>query len=321
MSAKTNNSKISIANVIAVAALAGLGVVTFLGAMLHSPGGSPGGPVIYAIGYIIALGALLFLGMYAKGVDNNPEKWRWVEWGCIALYIIIALLMAKPFLRYFYISSKKGELQEQANSEIRAIRTIYKNYNDQCENSLSLASEQIKSYMDSKNQDVDVALKEYVRDVVRDDLPAWRKKGVLVTKVKEEDKEFKELQELDSLIQKWNTIQLPAIAKRLEAKDADVINSLKKKIEDYGRDNKFIPVVKGSQTEPYKLDGYAKFDLGQSPKPIFAETLRNTDGNTVGGWFVYAILHLLVLFNLLVAPRSKDVNPNRKNKIGIGQRL
>ena len=313
-----NNNKITIANVIALAALAGLGVVSFFGALLHSPDGSPGGPLMGAICIVLGLAFLLFLGIYAKGAESNAEKWRFVEWGCLALYIVVALLTAKPFLRFFYVNSQKTELKNQATSELQAIQNIYKNYNKQCEQSMTLAKEQIANYMLSGYKGANDSLKQYVlqrvfggKEVDKDkQLNSWYDKGLQA--VKKEDNS--QLDSLNTLISNWSIMQLNNIAQQLALQDTTVLATLNKKIESCNNNQELIPNITGSKTEPYKLDGFVKFDLGQSPQPKFAEMLSKADGNTIGGWVIYAILHLLVLFNLLVAPRSKDVNPIKGNR-------
>lgn len=304
-----NNSKITIANIIALAALAGLGVVSFFGALLHSPDGSPGGPIIGAICLVVGLGFLLFLGIYAKGAESNAEKWRFVEWACLALYIVVAIFTAKPFLRFFYVNSQKSELQKQATSELQAIQSIYKNYNKQCEQSMALAKEQIENYKFSGYKSANDSLKKYV-DTRCTDLDFWYNNALPVVK----EKEHPELDSLNTLISNWSIMQLPNIAQQLALQDTTVLVKLNQKIESYNNNKQLIPNITGSKTEPYKLDGLVKFDLGQSPQPKFAEMLGKADGNTISGWIVYAILHLLVLFNLLVAPRSKDVNPIKGNR-------
>lgn len=324
-----NSGKISIANYLSIAALAGLGVVSFFGSLLHSPDGGLGGPVFSAIALVVVLGALLFLAIRAKGADSNAEKWRIVEWVCLLLYIVVAVLASKPFLRFFYINSQKSDLQAQAFQETKAIRSLYQNYNQQCEQFIKQASEQIENYKDSKDnsksaknvknksksgkdandKNAEDALSLYVEkncQVMAD----WRKKALLVVQLDQD----KDLDEIDDLISNWSLMQLPTLSQRLAEKDTTALVSLKAKIAAYEKDNSLIPVVTGSQTEPYRLDGFAQFELGESPQPKFAEMLRNADGNTTTGWIVYALLHLLVLFNLLVAPRSVDVNPLSRNK-------
>lgn len=304
-----NSGKISIANILSLAALAGLGVVSFFGSLLHSPDGSPGGPAISAIAMVLGLAILLFLAIHAKGADSNAEKWRIVEWGCLVLYIVVALLAAKPFLRFFYINSQKSELQTQAFQETKAIRSLYQSYNSQCDAAIKHASEQIENFKNSKSKNPDPALSEYVKKQCQD-MSGWRNKALLATKVDKDDN----LEYLDGLITSWSLLQLPSLAQRLAEKDTTVLVALKKKIAAYGESSGLIPVIAGSQTEPYRLNGLTQFELGESPQPKFAEMLRNADGNTAIGWIVYALLHLLVLFNLLVAPRSVDVNPLSRNK-------
>ena len=55
--------KITIANILALIGLAGIGVVTFFGIQLHSSDGTPGGAIIGAIALVVGLGFLLMMSI------------------------------------------------------------------------------------------------------------------------------------------------------------------------------------------------------------------------------------------------------------------
>jgi hypothetical protein len=112
-------------------------------------------------------------------------------------------------------------------------------------------------------------------------------------------------------------MQLASIATDLEARDAEAWNEVKSMIKNYEEQHKLIPVISGGGGEPYKLDGYAKFELGEQPEALFAQQLRSLDGNTVLGWIIYIVLNLMVLLNYVVASRADFVGPtNRNSPIG-----
>lgn len=123
---KKDNGNISIANIIALIGLAGIGVITFLGILLHSSDGTPGGAIIGAITLLAGLCFLLVMSIKAKSAKDNPDKWRYVEWGCLILYIIVAGYFASPFQRFFYIITEKPAMQAMARQEVSAIKNASK---------------------------------------------------------------------------------------------------------------------------------------------------------------------------------------------------
>lgn len=303
MSQKKSGS-ISIANIIALIGLAGLGVITFFGMLLHSTDGKPTGAILGAVAFVAVLAFLLFMSIKAKGAEDNPDKWRYVEWACLALYVIVAIAFAKPFQRFFYIVGEKDALQTQARQEIQAINTLYLNYDHQQKKFVNDAVEQMQNYIASKQQEtIKDDLAEYVNKAGK--LDSWQKKITAVVKMQKDST----LSEIKSKVEDWNLMQLSSIATDLELKDSLAWTMLEEKIQEYGEKNNFIPVIGGGGVQPYRLEGLAQFDLGERPQPKFAQMLRNSDGNTPLGWIIYILLNLLVLLNYVVAPRTMVVGP------------
>lgn len=317
MSQKKNTGNISIANIIALMGLAGIGVITFFGMLLHSSDGKPAGAIIGAIALVAGLGFLLFMSLKAKGAEDNPDKWKYVEWACLALYVVVAIIFAPPFQRFFYIIGEKEDLQAQARQEVAAINTMYQDYNRQQKKFMDEAVEQIQNYIASgqkKNLNDDLA--QYV-DGIGSNIDGWASKASGIVKLNTD----KQLIDIEDRIEAWNYMQLASIATDLEAKDAEAWNAVESKIKKYEEQNKLIPVINGGGGQPYKLDGFAKFELGEQPEAVFARQLRNSDGNTVLGWIIYIVLNLMVLLNYVVASRADFVGPTRGKSIAGGMDL
>ena len=304
---KKKNGSISIANIIALVGLAGLGVITFFGILLQSSDGKPGNAIIGAVAFIAILGFLLFMSIKAKGAEDNPDKWRYVEWACLLLYVVVAVVFASPFQRFFYIVSEKDTMQAQARQEVKAIKDLYINYEHQQKKFLDDAVEQIQNYIASGQQkSISDDLSKYVEGI-GSNVDGWATKASAIVKLPAD----LQLSDIEGQIENWSLMQLSSLAANLEEKDQSAWTNLEAKITKFGEANKLIPVIGGGGTQPYRFDGYAKFDLGNAPEANFAQMLRGAEGNTVLGWIVYVILHLMILFNYVVAPRCGIVGPGR----------
>lgn len=315
---KGKNGNITIANIIAMIGLAGIGVVSFFGILMHSEDGTPGGAVLGAVALTAALAFFLIMGIKAKSAEDNPDKWKWVGWGCVIAYIIIAILFANPFQRFFYVVSEKDELQSLARQEVNAIDKIYSQYEFQKNKFMTNAAEQLANYRDSKQlRSANRELAEYVDKVHPiPNVEAWKEKALAAVQLEEDTR----LKDIKDKIEIWNLITLPSLAKDLKERDTQVLLELETKIREYGEKHSLIPVIGGGGIRPYSFEGYAQFNLGENPEPMFAEKLRSADGATAMGWIVYTILHLFVLLNYAVTEGTEVVGP-RRGKKGLGTEL
>lgn len=317
MSQKKNNGNISIANIIALIGLAGIGVITFFGMLLHSSDGKPAGAILGAIALVAGLGFLLFMSIKAKSAEDNPDKWKYVEWACLALYVVVAIIFAPSFQRFFYVVEEKEGLQTQARQEVEAIKAMYQEYDRQQKKFLDEAVGQIKNYKDNGQQKViDDDLAKYVEGI-GSNVDDWATKASSLVKLQKDN----QLIDIENRIDEWNYMQLASIATDLEAKDAEAWVAVEDKIQKYEERNKLIPVIGGGGGQPYKLEGYAKFELGEQPEAVFAQQIRNSDGNTVLGWVIYIILNLMVLLNYVVASRADFVGPTNRKTLSGGMDL
>lgn len=308
---KSNNGNITIANFIALVGMAGIGVVTFFGLLFHSQDGTPGGAIIGAVALMAGLTFLLVMSIKAKSCEDNPDKWRFVEWACLIAYIVVAAFFATPFQRFFYTLTEKENMKALAKEEVKAIETMYQNFEYQQKKFLVEAVEQIQNYRDSHQiASAGSELAEYVKNV--GNLESWQEKAELVVKLPED----KELAEIKDKIEVWNLMSLAALASDLDNKGKAAWRAVEKHIQNFTETNKLIPVIGGGGIYPYSFDGYAKFNLGSAPEAKFAKTLRSVEGHTALGWIIYIFLNLMVLLNYLVTNRTNYVAPSKRKTPG-----
>ena len=308
---KSNKGNITIANFIALVGMAGIGVVTFFGQLFHSQDGTPGGAIIGAIALVAGLTFLLVMSIKAKSCEDNPDKWRFVEWGCVIAYVVVAALFATPFQRFFYTLTEKENMKALAKEEVKAIETMYQNFEYQQKKYMVEAVEQIQNYRDSHQiASAGSELAEYVKNV--GDLESWQEKAELVVKLPAD----KELAEIKEKIEVWNLMSLASLAADLEDKGEAAWKSVGKHIQNFTENNKLIPIIGGGGIHSYSFDGYAKFDLGSAPEAKFAKTLREVEGHTTLGWVIYIVLNLMVLLNYMVTNRTNYVAPSKRKSTG-----
>ncbi len=309
---KQKKGSVTAANFIALAGLAGIGVITFFGQLFKSQDGAPGGAIITAVALVAALTFLLVFSIKAKSAKDNLDKWIYAEIACVVVYVAVALLFASPFQRFFYVMTEKENLKAMAVKEVEAIDSLYSKYERQQENFMQNAVEQIRNYYDSSKRDNELSSTLSDAGIKnKKEIASWEKKA---SKIMELPKD-KQLAEIKSRIEVWNLMSLTALAAELEQKGKSAWTDVKNHIRNAVENHKLIPVIGGTMNN-YFFDGYAEFDLGSAPEPKFAETLRSSNGNTATGWIVYVVLNLMVLFNYLVTNRSRHVGPSKHKTLG-----
>lgn len=321
MSEKKNG--ISIANILAMLGLAGLGVLSFFGLFFQSPDGNLSKPVLLAAGIVAAFAILLIIMVRAKGANDNPDKWRFVEWGALAIYLVLAWFAAKPALHFFYVVSEKENLQQMAREDVDAMDNLYATYNKQKKEAVDLAVEQFENYLqhpqyidhkpvaeNDKSDYLYYFAKKYFGGNT-DEIERWIDDNDSLL----EDMKDSRTKELRGSIAKWDLMKLPLLSLDLsKAKDAAW-----KRVEDRIATNQtyeLIPVVNGGasvvtgEDKPFEWGGLATFNLPEKQPSSFADSLKNGKPTALG-WVIYIVLHLLILLDYLLARRSSFVGPSK----------
>lgn len=305
--AEKNKDRISIANIIAAIGLAGIAVISCFGQLFRTADGKPGWPIIFGILLAGVLGFFLYLAIKAKTANDNLDKWKFVEWGSLGAYVLIAVFFAAPFLGFFYILGAKDAIQSQARQEVKAIREYYQQYDFQQAKFYDEAVAQLDNYLRSSQADdgTPTELSDYVANYVTT-LDDWRE----IAKLNLERVPDKQLEEIAQRIEEWNILQLSTLAEQLEDARSDAKTSIDGKLVNIREQNHLIPVISGGGgIKPYTLEGYAEFYFEPLPEPALRRLINDTRGFNALGIVVYVLLNIMVLLNYVIARRTLTVRP------------
>lgn len=304
---QNKDSRISIANLLALIGLAGIAVVVFFGFLLKSSDGLLTNPLLFTIAIVAALGLFLMFSIKAKKADNNPDKWRYVEWVALLLYLGVACVSAPAFTHFFGVMGNKQKLIEQAKQEIKAIEDIYDDYDNQRKVALANAVEMLTDYNDSKQKDT--AIEAYKKKHINN-IEGWNSNSEANTVIKDNG-----LADIKSGIENWKLLELSALSSKLALKEAKVKTDIENFIAQYGEENELIPVIDHVHGK-YQYTGLKKFDIKEGPEPEFYKALHKKAGSSPVGWIVLVVLHLLVLLSYLTARRANYVRPKAGSHAG-----
>lgn len=311
---QNNKDRISIANIIAILGLAGIGVLSCFGELFRTADGKPGWPIIFGVLLAAVLGFFLFLAIKAKTAKDNLDKWRWVEYGSLVAYVLVAVFFASPFMGFWYILGERDAIQNQARTEITNIKNYYRQYDFQTEKYYEQAVSQLDSYLRSPQAQEanNTELAEYVQNYVST-LDDWR--DIAKNNIKRTPDE--NLEQIEDKVEAFNILQLSSLASQLETARSDAKISIDKKLVNLKETNHLIPVINGGGgIKPYEFGGYAQsqFEFEAIPDSELRKLINDTRGFTALGIIVYIILNGLVLLNYLIAKRTEIILPVKERE-------
>ena len=316
-----NKNRISPANIIAIVAIAALGVLTFFGALFQQEDGTTGMPLVKAGAFTVGLAVLLVICIMAKTTEKEFAKWRIFEYVSLAAYLVVAITCYKPFLQFFHVLQHKGKLQVMAWNEINSIDSLCATYNEEAMDKLESVAGFMKEYRKSSQTTEDGGLGEYMRKISNVDNWKDEEVGGYV--------EFgpENLGSLRQKIESWNFMDLSAIAYAMKDLAANTWNQLDTHIDNLKEGNyveggggyKLIPSIKTKKDEENNdflyLDGMVKFDIGECPQPSkFSTEFRKPWSGFNIGVIVYILLQFLALANYLLVRRSPIVQIRRDRR-------
>ena len=255
MSEKKNG--ISIANILAMLGLAGLGVLSFFGLFFQSPDGNLTKPVLLAVAIVAGFSLLLIVMVRTKGANDNPDKWRFVEWGALLIYLVAAFFAAKPTLHFFYVVSEKENLQTMAKEEIAGIEQLYKAYDEWKDDALGNAIGQADNYMANPqylSDPDDNPLHQYVAGKMVGNPAKWGGIQEKVVSLMTDPR----IIDLQKRVSEWEFLKIPILASDLVNAEDGAWKRVEEKLKTL-KEQDLIPVISGGTGVPYTLAGLAEF--------------------------------------------------------------
>ena len=311
--AQNKSNGISLANIIATIGIVLLLVFLFLGYFYS--GDNLGIAILKAAAWTAGFGILLWLLIKAKTADTDLLKWRIIEGILLFLYIVIAALSSNKVARFATIYASSGELKAAATEDLSLIRQSIQKFQS-TENAaltntitgLELAAQgestdQLMEFVDANGFELTPASIANFKD-------KWQDRIENVTDQAQSsfyDAWEDELERCTEQIQSWSVLKIPEAANAMKGLGPQV----SAKLEEVSATLPF-PVIHKNEADV--SDIVKNHEPNQYPiATTFAERFSDMSSYSIIGVAICIVLHLMVLFNYIVAYRTKRNRIKRKS--------
>lgn len=317
MTAKRKQKGITIANFIAVVGLVLLLVFTFMGRS-YASGGELGWDIVISVGITAFSAFLLWFLIKAKGAENKLDNWRKAEYGALAVYILFAIptSLLGGIMHFFVVNDNKETIKEYAKADLEKIEALFSEYRDFESEALSVTGTGLSNTTEY-NQLCDDALLEFMENHNISRNPESTKNFEMIQRNNLLGNTFEgfyrsfqaEKADIENAVASWSVMQIP-----FKAKDIEVLaGNVEIELSEWSN-NAELPEIK------YVSSGsYGKFVMGEYQRKDFAvdcgtesfqfrKAIMETDGFSVTALLVVLLIHFLILFNYIVAYRTKIID-------------
>ncbi len=313
------NKNITIANIVSIVGLVLLLVFTFIGHSYMS-GGEIGWDLLISVGITALAAFLLWLMIKAKGAENRVEMWKKVEIATLAAYVIFAIpaSLFGGIMHFFIVNDNKEEIKGYAEADLQKINNMFVEYEDFERTALNATVAGLENAI-APNQVCDESLNKFMKENnisrTQEGIESFTKiqnTSLLGDGYKSKKEWFQnKISEIENSVNSWSMITVPLKAKEIEevAKKVEedlTARSKKSKLPNIRRDDLFgrHTLTSQNQSRTYTVEGGIE---GLE----FRNALRKVDGFSPVALVVVLLIHVLILFNYIVAYRT--------NKIGVGK--
>ena len=312
--AKKSSGKITIANIIAMVGLVLLLVFSFIGHSYMS-GGELGWDIVISVGITIFTAFLLWFLIKSKGAENQLEKWRKIEYATLAAYIIFAVpaSLFGGIMHFFVVNDHKENIKAYAQSDLSKIETLineYRNYEDQA---ISRTGTGLCNAV-GVGQTCDISLNTFMDDNhishTRESAEnfATIQRSILLGEGFEifYNNILQEKNEIENAINSWSIIQIPMKAKQID----DLAVSVETELTTLSNNAQLPVIEKTDSLSSYTIVNYQKKDFViecSINEFQFKHALKSASGFSLTALLVVLLIHVLILFNYVVAYRTSTL--------------
>lgn len=324
--AKKNNG-ISIANIVAILGLVIFLVLSYLGQSYMS-GGSMIWDILKSSGYTAVAAFLIWFLIKAKGAENDLKKWKILEYLVLVIYILYAVVSIQysGVIHFFNVNDKKEQVKEFAREDIANVNKMYDEYEKFEYEKLDDIVAHL-SNMDMYNNYIPNDLQNFIEDktITIGDMSSINTYRDDIKKKIDEYKDYKKISDAEfktilSQINSWSVLNIPATSQKIEKLSKEIAKRL---TENSNNVSDYLPVIMVDDNG-YYIDGSHKIefsseDLNLQYKKAISEPVKLTEFENLSiiGFLSIIGIHLLILFNYIVAYRTKTLPVGRKmNKDG-----
>ena len=309
MAKKQQAGRITIANIIAIVGIVLLLVFSFLGRSYMS-GGELGFDIVIAVAITGFTAFLLWFLIKAKGAENNIDKWKKAELAALVIYIVFAIpaSLFGGIMHFFVVNDQKNEIKKYAKTDLNIIDqmfTDYKNFETEAlaitgtglsnaKGTGQLCDETLNSFMQERSISTRESAKNYEQ---------IQRNKLIGEGFDSYSKSFRNARnEIQAAVSSWSVMQIPSKAKQIE----DLATSASKHLTTLSNEAK-LPVIENSGSR-FTITGYQTKDFSVDTENfMFKKKLVDASGFSITALIVVLLIHLLILFNYIVAYRTDKI--------------
>jgi hypothetical protein len=316
--AQNKSNGISLANIIAVIGIVLLAVFIFLGYLYG--GDVLGISILKAAAWAVGFSLLLFLLIKAKTAETDTGKWKIIEGLLLVAYIVCAVLSSNRVARFATIYSTSDDLKAEATEDIGRIReavALFKS-NENAALTNTVTGLELAALGESTPELLDFADQngfELNSQSISNFKAKWQDRIENVTDNEQNsysDAWEDALTRNGDLIQSWSVMKIPEAANAMK----DFAPQVTAKLEEISATLPF-PVIYKNEEDISEIN--KPHEAGQYPiEATFADTFFNKSSYSVVGIILCVVLHAMVLFNYLIAYRTKRRRPQKNVYVNDG---
>ena len=311
----------TIANVIAIVGVVLLMVFTFIGHSFMS-GGELGMDIVVSVAITAFIAFLVWFMIKAKGAENELAKWKKLEIATLVVYVVVAIPLSLygGIMQFFIVNDNKERVKECAKDDLDRIDQMFLDYKEFEEQAIGRTSDGLSN-----------AIKEGRRN---DDLKEFMKTNHISTS-EEGVSAFKDLQmrllvgsgyerlytsfkeqrvKIEQSIDSWSMMLIPTKAKQIPA----LAESAQQELNTLSNGAK-LPVI-NNESGLYKIKEYQVKRFETEPLEL-KEAMQGTGGFSVKALLFVLLIHILILFNYVVAYRTSTLSINKRGRNDNGRIL
>lgn len=293
MSAQKQSGKIAIAHIVTIVGVALFLVFSLIGNYFQH--GSLGSSILVALLFAAVFCVLAFFLRYAKSRENDLKKWKIVEFSTLGAYLVLAVVLAGPLVRFFAITSDQDGIKQQAHEDITALRDLLNQFQSKETDFVTVTATGIKNSAHYKK---------------RDDVKSFVEGKIASTYQEEKTDEIQSeveyhsatIDSVEAVITQWQLLQVPKSVNRIKHAAIDIPAQL---TEFSKENNDEHPIIQTSGSMAVLVSTTPTEYRSVNVK--LPQMVEHTDKITVGAVLALILSHVLILFCYIMGYRSKRV--------------
>lgn len=316
MAQKQKSGKITIANWIAVVGIVLLMVFSFMGFSFMS-GGELGESLLKTLGVTAISALLLWFLIKAKGAENNLKKWLIAEYLVLFIYIAFAIgtSLKGGIMYYFVINDKKEEIKEYARKDFEKMDNLFAAY-EEFENAAITNTRQGLMNATQPRQRLTDTLATYITNnrltALNVETNLENQQTLILGEEFNSLKEYyyAEKDRILNCVESWNAFLIPFEANKI----VELAKMTGETLTGFSQNPslKLPVIVLDSASNKYTLSNETQSQEfcveGGIEGLQFQQALTKYEGYSILAIVVTALFHFLILFNYIVAYRTKTIS-------------